>query len=215
MAIPGTSAANAAANPLGTAPLGTAPVGGRAGAVIDVLPLHLNLAGRRVVVVGGGPVAARKVSACIGARADVLVVAPYACEQVVEQARTGELSWRDREYRAGDLDGAWLVFAATGDPGTDEQVEAQATAQRIFCVRTDDAAAGTARSPAVVRRDDVLISVGSVAAGGTGTADPRRSAAVRNAIAQAMDSGSLPLRRHRAGPGRVVLVGGGPGAPTC
>jgi uroporphyrin-III C-methyltransferase/precorrin-2 dehydrogenase/sirohydrochlorin ferrochelatase len=80
----------------------------------------------------------------------------------------------------------------------------------------------------VLRRDDLVISVGStrVVADGpaglstgestascVGSTDPRRAAAVRNAIALAMDSGSLPLRRHRPGPGRVVLVGGGPGDP--
>ena len=177
----------------------------------DPLPLHLTIAGRRVVVVGGGPVAARKIAACLAAGADVMVVAPYACEQVVADAAAGLIDWRQRDYRDGDLDGAWLAFTAIGDRCTDDLVEAHATANRIFCVRADDAAAGTARTPAVVRRDGLVIGVGST---GTGDqVDPRRVAAVRNAIAQALDSGSLPLRRHRPGPGRVVLVGGGPGDP--
>jgi len=172
-------------------------------------PLHLSLTGRRVVVVGGGPVAARKVAAFLAAGADVLVVAPYACEQIVADAAAGLLGWQQRDYRHGDLDGAWLVVAATGDRATDEAIEAEATAQRTFCVRADDAAAGSARSPATLRRDDLVISVASSGAGGT--ADPRRSVAVRNAIAQALDAGTLPLRRHRPAGGHVVLVGGGPG----
>ena len=179
------------------------------GGAAQFLPMNLELSGRRVVVVGGGPVAARKTAACLAAMADVLVVAPYACEEIVANAAGGLLTWAEREYLAGDLDGAWLVFAATGDGLTDADVESHATAQRTFCVRADDAAHGTARSPSVVRRDDLVISVGSAVA--AQPADPRRSVAVRNAIAQAMDAGSLPLRRHRAGPGRVVLVGGGPG----
>jgi len=174
----------------------------------DLLPLHLSLAGRRVVVVGGGPVAARKVDAALAARADVTVVSPYACEEIAAAASAGTLAWIERDYVRGDLDGAWLVVAATGDRRTDEAVEAHATAQRTFCVRADDAACGTARSPAVIRRDDLVISVGS---GSSVGADPRRSVAVRNAIAEALDAGSLPLRRQRPGPGRVVLVGGGPG----
>lgn len=177
---------------------------------MDVLPLHLSLAGRRVVVVGGGPVAARKVTALLATGADVLVVAPYACEQIQADAAAGGLIWEQRDYRSGDLAGSWLAVAATGDLATDEQVEAQATAERIFCIRADDAAAGTARSPAVVRRDDLVISVGT--AGSGAPVDPRRAVAVRNAIAVSMDTGQLPLRRHRSGPGRVVLVGGGPGA---
>ena len=64
-----------------------------------MLPLHLSLAGRRVVVVGGGPVAARKVDACLTAGADVLVVAPYACEQIVADAAAGLLDWQQRDYR--------------------------------------------------------------------------------------------------------------------
>src|SRR5664280_2353492 len=115
-------------------------------------PLHLSLTGRRVVVVGGGPVAARKVAACLAAGADVLVVAPYACEQIVADAAAGLLGWQQRDYQRGDLVGAWLVVAATGDRVTDEAVEAAATTQRTFCVRADDAAAGSARSPATLRR---------------------------------------------------------------
>ena len=80
-------------------------------------PLHLSLAGRRVVVVGGGPVAARKVAACLAAGADVLVVAPYACEQIVAEAAAGTLGWHERDYRAGDLDGAWLVVRRDRRPG--------------------------------------------------------------------------------------------------
>jgi uroporphyrin-III C-methyltransferase/precorrin-2 dehydrogenase/sirohydrochlorin ferrochelatase len=176
----------------------------------EVLPLHVSLTGRRVVVVGGGPVAARKVSALLGVGADVWVVAPWACEQVQADVASGAVMWQQRDYRGGDLDAAWLAVAATGDRSTDERVEADASAERIFCIRADDAAAGTARSPAVVRRDDLVVSVGSAGAGAP--VDPRRAVAVRNAIATSWDEGSLPLRRHRSGPGRVVLVGGGPGA---
>jgi uroporphyrin-III C-methyltransferase/precorrin-2 dehydrogenase/sirohydrochlorin ferrochelatase len=171
-----------------------------------LLPLHLALRGRRVLVVGGGPVAARKVASCVEAGADLLVVAPYACESILAHDAAGLLTWRCAEYCAADLDGAWLVFAATGDRLTDDAVAVAAEAARVICVRADDAALGTARSAAVIRRDDVLVSVGSA-----GDADPRRTVAVRDAIAGALDSGALPVRRQRSGPGRVVLVGGGPG----
>ena len=177
-----------------------------AGPDIGLLPLHLVLRGRRVVVVGGGPVAARKASSCVEAGADVLVVAPYACEQIVADDAAGLLTWRVGEYRADDLGGAWLVFAATGDRLTDAAVAFDAEARQLFCVRAGDAALGSARSAAVVRRDDMLISVGSA-----GSPDPGRTVAVRDAIAAALDAGTLPLRRHRPGPGGVVLVGGGPG----
>lgn len=171
-----------------------------------LLPLHLVVRGRRVVVVGGGPVAARKATACLDAGADVLVVAPFACEAITDDHAAGRLTWRCAEYAATDLNGAWLVFAATGERAVDAAVAADSHARRLFCVRADEAASGSARSPAIVRRDDLLISVGSA-----GAADPRRAVAVRDAIGAALDTGALPVRRQRAGPGRVVLVGGGPG----
>lgn len=171
-----------------------------------LLPLHLALRGRRVVVVGGGPVAARKVASCLDAGADVLVVAPYACEEIVDDVTADRVTWRCGEYSAADLDGAWLVFAVTGESSVDVAIAADAEARRMFCVRADDAALGSARSAAVIRRDDMLVSVGSA-----GSADPRRAVAVRDAIAASLDGGALPVRRQRSGPGRVVLVGGGPG----
>lgn len=190
--------------------------------MVGALPLHLALEGRRVVVVGGGPVAARKARGLLDAGAAVCVVAPYVCEELRELAAAGTVEWLTAEYRSGDLAGAWLAVAATGDLPCDAQVERDATADRIFCVRADAAAAGTARVPAVVRRDDVLITVGTDARGAAdrpagaanepaGAADPGRSIAIRNAIAAALDAGAFPLRRHRPGPGSVVLVGGGPG----
>ncbi|GAA2001498.1 uroporphyrin-III C-methyltransferase/precorrin-2 dehydrogenase/sirohydrochlorin ferrochelatase [Nakamurella flavida] len=183
-------------------------------------PLHLDLAGRPVVVVGGGPVAARRAAGLVAAGALVTVVAPYACEDVVAAADAGDLVWHEREYLAGDLDGMWLAVTATGDPATDEAVERAADAQRTFCVRSDRADRGSAATPAVLRRPGVTVSIGSGPIGGPGDSasagrqvDPRRTRAVRDALALALDSGAVPLRRHRPGVGRVVVVGGGPGDP--
>jgi uroporphyrin-III C-methyltransferase/precorrin-2 dehydrogenase/sirohydrochlorin ferrochelatase len=173
-----------------------------------LLPLHLSLSGRRVAVIGGGPVAWRKVRSALEADALVTVVAPWACDELAAAAAAGEVEWEQREYADGDLVGSWLAFAATGDVDTDDAVEAAADAARIFCVRAS-AGAGTrngTRSPAVLRRDAVTVSVSSAEG-----ADPRRAVAVRDAIGLALDAGRLPLRRVRSGAGRVTLVGGGPG----
>ena len=164
-----------------------------------VLPLHLSLTGRRVVVVGAGPVAERKVSMCLEAGAELIMVAPHACPGLVERHRAGLVAWRRRRYRTGDLDGAWLVFAATGYPVTDRAVEDHANARQMFCVRADNAEAASARSAAVLRRGDLVVSVGTDPSAGAGPApgDPRRVVAVRNAIGEAIDTGALPLRRYR------------------
>ncbi|RKS77695.1 uroporphyrin-III C-methyltransferase/precorrin-2 dehydrogenase/sirohydrochlorin ferrochelatase [Motilibacter peucedani] len=172
-------------------------------------PLLLGLAGRRALVVGGGPVALRRVRGLLDARADVLVVAPDVIGDLRTLAESGAVTWRRGDYEPADLAGAWLVQTATGSPAVDSAVAADAERARVWCVRADDAAASTAWTPAVSRRGDVVVAV-------SGGRDPRRARALRDAVALALDTGSLPLRRHRPpadGMGSVALVGGGPGDP--
>lgn len=169
-------------------------------------PLTLDVAGRRAVVAGGGPVAARRAAALADAGADLVVVAPYLCEPLAELVAAGRARWLPRDYASGDLDGAWLAHTATGDRHVDDQVAADAEAARVWCVRADDAAASAAWTPAVARLGDVLVAV-------TGGADPRRAVRLRDAVQTALETGGLPLRRTRVGTGSVALVGGGPGDP--
>ncbi|WP_273654562.1 uroporphyrinogen-III C-methyltransferase [Cellulomonas fimi] len=170
-------------------------------------PLLLDVAGRRVVVVGGGPVAARRVTRLVDDGADVLVVAPRLCEDLADLVARDAVRWAGRAYATGDLDGAWLVHTATGDPAVDDAVAADAEASRTWCVRADDATRSTAWTPSVARVDDVTVAV-------TAGRDPRRAAALRSAVQLLLETGELPLRRHRRGPvGTVTLVGGGPGDP--
>ena len=161
-------------------------------------PLHLDLTGRRVLVVGGGPVAVRRVRALLEAGAAVDVV---ALDVVAEMP---EVPVARRAFDAADVEGAWLVVSCTGV--VDEEVAQVCEKSGIWCVRADDAVASRAWVPAVARLDDVVVSV---SAGG----DPRRAIALRDAIALAVDVGELPLRRGRPGAGSVALVGGGPGDP--
>ncbi len=169
-------------------------------------PLVLGLAGRRAVVVGGGPVAARRTTALVEAGADVVLVSPWVCEDLHELADARVITWVPRDYTGGDLDGAWLVHTATGDPATDDLVAAHAEGARVWCVRADDAALSAAWTPAVARAGDVTVAV---TAGG----DPQRATTLRDAVALALDTGTLPVRRHRPHTGSVALVGGGPGDP--
>jgi uroporphyrin-III C-methyltransferase/precorrin-2 dehydrogenase/sirohydrochlorin ferrochelatase len=161
-------------------------------------PLHLDLTGRRVLVVGAGPVAVRRVQALVAAGAVVDVVAPEV------SAGLGAVVVQRRAFRPDDVVGAWLVLACTGL--VDDAVAAACEERGIWCVRGDDAAQSAAWVPAVTRLDDVVVSV---SAGG----DPRRAVAIREAIALALQAGDLPLRRRRPGEGSVALVGGGPGDP--
>ncbi|HEX4698794.1 MAG TPA: uroporphyrinogen-III C-methyltransferase [Actinomycetes bacterium] len=170
-------------------------------------PLVLDLAGRPAVVVGGGPVAARRARGLVDAGADVVLVSPWVCEDVRDLVAGGGVRWEPREYADGDLDGAWLVHTATGDRQTDDRVAADAERARTWCVRADDAGRSPAWTPAVARTGDVTVAV-------TAGRDPRRATRLRDAVAVAIDSGELPMRHaRRQERGRVALVGGGPGDP--
>jgi uroporphyrin-III C-methyltransferase/precorrin-2 dehydrogenase/sirohydrochlorin ferrochelatase len=169
-------------------------------------PLLLDLTGRRAVVVGGGAVALRRVRGLLEAGASVTVVAPST---VPELSPEQGVSLVRRAYETGDLEGAWLAHACTSDPAVNAAVAAEAERLRIPCVRADSAGRGSARVPASVRAGDLDVTVSTAGDG----ADPGRARAVAGAVALLLDTGGLPVRPRRAGPGRVALVGGGPGDP--
>ncbi|GAB4099445.1 uroporphyrinogen-III C-methyltransferase [Sinomonas halotolerans] len=177
-------------------------------ALQDLYPTALRLLGRPALVVGGGAVAARRAQGLLDAGAVVTVVAPQAHDDVARLASAGLLTLVPRGYETADLEGVWFVQTATGVPAVDMRVAAEAEERRIWCVNAADHEASAAWTPATVRVDDVTVAVN---AGG----DPRRAKALKDAIALALRTGRLPLRRHRKDaerrPGRVALVGGGPG----
>ncbi|MET9884210.1 uroporphyrinogen-III C-methyltransferase [Streptomyces sp. NPDC006430] len=169
-------------------------------------PVGLRLAGRRVVVIGGGQVAQRRLPALIAAGADILLISPSATPSVDAMAETGEIRWERRRYQDGDLAGAWYALIATQNREDNERASAEAERERVWCVRADDASAATAWTPATGRVEGVTVAVL------TGN-DPRRSAAVRDAVVEGLRDGSLTASRHRSHTPGVALVGGGPGDP--
>src|SRR5215467_13959281 len=184
-----------------------------AGAEFAIYPLSLRLTGRRVVVVGGGSVALRRVTGLRTAGADILVVSPQLSPTLGDLAGRGLITARTRGYEPADLDGAWLVFACTDQPGVNAAVAADAEQQRIWCVRADDAAASAAWVPATGRSGPVTVAVNA-------GRNPRRAAALRDRFVATVDTegrlaekaGELQDGEPRS-PGRVSIVGGGPGDP--
>jgi uroporphyrin-III C-methyltransferase/precorrin-2 dehydrogenase/sirohydrochlorin ferrochelatase len=168
---------------------------------VSTYPLFLRLAGKRVVVVGGGQIAARRIAALRASGADVTVVAPY-----IEASVTGVRVLRRSYDGPADLEGAWLVHACTDVAEVNARVAADAEAAGIWCVRADDAEQSAAHTPAVVRSGDVGIAISA--------GDPGRSIALKAAITTALETGELAARPTRAATrGWVALVGGGPGDP--
>ncbi|MGC4893004.1 uroporphyrinogen-III C-methyltransferase [Micromonospora sp. DT31] len=176
-------------------------------------PLGLRLDGRRVVVVGGGAVATRRVPALLDAGADVLLVSPELTPALRAHVDAGRLRWQPRRFVPADLDGAWLVQVAVDDRAAAEAVSDAAAERRIFCVRADDRTAATAWTPAVTRHGPVTVAV-------LGGGDPRRAMATRDAVRALLGArqgpGWTPPATEGAplaAGGRVALVGAGPGDP--
>ncbi|GFM20685.1 multi-functional enzyme siroheme synthase cysG: uroporphyrin-III C-methyltransferase + precorrin-2 oxidase + ferrochelatase [Mycobacterium sp. PO1] len=166
----------------------------------------LRLTGKKVVMVGGGTVAQRRLPLLVASGADVHVIAISATPAV--EAIDG-ITLNLREFRTGDLDGAWYAIAATDDPDVNAAIVAEAEARHIFCVRADIAREGTAVTPASFEYEGLAVGV---LAGG----EHRRSAAIRSAIHEALQQGVI-ARDDSVTPGvvrgGVALVGGGPGDP--
>ncbi len=89
-------------------------------------PLFVNLRGKKVVVVGGGKVAERKILSLLKARADVTVISPKITKKIENERCKGNLKLINRQYRNGDLDNAFLVIAATDCPVTNEKASKDA-----------------------------------------------------------------------------------------
>ena len=163
----------------------------------------LRLTGKKVVVVGGGTVAQRRLPLLIANGADVHVITRSATPAV--EGISG-IRLTLREFRDGDLDGAWYAIAATNDPDVNAAVVAEAERKHIFCVRADVAREGSAVTPASFEYEG--LSVGVLAGG-----EHRRSAAIRSAIHEALQQGLITAETPGVVHGGVALVGGGPGDP--
>jgi uroporphyrin-III C-methyltransferase / precorrin-2 dehydrogenase / sirohydrochlorin ferrochelatase len=169
-------------------------------------PAGLVLAGRKVVVVGGGQVAQRRIPGLLTADAQVTVVSPGVTPSVQGMVRAGEVAWLEREFEPADLDGAWYVIAATDDGDVNAAVSRAAESRQIFCVRSDDALSATAWTPATGRHGKLTVAV-------LASRDPRRSAAVRDAVLDGLRRGDIVAPAFRTRTPGVVLVGAGPGDP--
>ena len=125
------------------------------------LPVNLLVRGRRVVVVGGGRIAARKVEPLLDLGAEVVVVAPEVSAEIRGWADAGRVRLELRPFAPADLDGAWLALTATGDPEVDGAVFAAGEAVRVWVNSADDPAHCSFTMMSVVRRADVVVAFGT------------------------------------------------------
>jgi siroheme synthase-like protein len=143
----------------------------------ELLPLFLNLTGRLVVLVGGGPVATAKLRQLLAAGALVHVVAPEITDEILnaEAMPDAQMTVARRRFEPADLDQAWLVVAAA-TPEVNRQVADVAETRRIFVNAVDDPANASAFLSGVVRRDGVTLAIS------TSGAAPALTALLREAL---------------------------------
>ncbi|KAA0918190.1 NAD(P)-dependent oxidoreductase [Dietzia sp. ANT_WB102] len=190
-----------------TAALSAASAGPAPAPALDGLPLTVGLAGREVLLVGAGPVSARRAVTFLEAGANLRVVAPHVDPAMADLAeRAGDrLVVVVRPFTTADLDTPWMVHVATGDRRVDAQVAALCDERRIWCVTAGDSALGSVRVPA---RTAVATPAGLVRIA-VDSGDPRRSVRVGRHVARSLATAPAGLRaRRRPATGWVALVGG-------
>ncbi len=122
-------------------------------------PLFANIKGKKVVVIGGGNVAERKVQPLVAAGADVLLVSPELTEGIRRMASEGILTVKERGFEPDDLDDAWLVISATDDPDVQKEVVSETERRHIFCNVVDIPDMCSFIVPSMVRRGDLCIAI--------------------------------------------------------
>ncbi len=150
-------------------------------------PLFADLLGRRCVVIGGGMVAQRKVTTLLGYGAQVTVISPVVTKRLAVYVRQGKIRHAARRFKRCDLDGAWLVYAATSDQATNELISRTAQRSRIFTNVVDQPSLCSFIAPAIFSRGPLTIAVS------TGGASPSLAKHVRDELGRTVGAHYVPM----------------------
>src|SRR5580700_280965 len=104
---------------------------------MSLFPIFVKLEGRLIVVVGGGNIAEAKIPGVLAAGGRIRLIAPAVMPQIAEWVRFGKIEWLPKEFEAADLEGAFLVIAATSASGVNEAVYREAETCGILCNAVD------------------------------------------------------------------------------
>jgi uroporphyrin-III C-methyltransferase/precorrin-2 dehydrogenase/sirohydrochlorin ferrochelatase len=126
---------------------------------MNLFPIFVKLAGRRCLVVGAGTVGQAKIQSLLDAGAKVRVVAPHGTAVVTEWTQKGLVEWEVREFKPSDIDGAFLVIAATNSTTTNEVIHQESQQRNILCNSVDDPENCDFYYGSVVRRGDLQIAI--------------------------------------------------------
>lgn len=165
----------------------------------DGYPIVVRLAGRKVLVVGGGAIALRKATGLLAAGAAVTVISP----EFVDGLDTGSATLVRRPYATDDVAGHWLVIAATDDPAVQQQVFDDGQRHGVFVNAVDDPDRCSFILPAVERRGPVLVAVS------TQGRSPALAARLRDRLAAALPDDVADVAEHLAAERRQIRAEGG------
>lgn len=122
-------------------------------------PMFVSLAGKKVLIVGGGRVAARRVETLLEFSCAITVIAPQAEERIVRWQQEGRLTWERRIFHPEDVNGAFFVIAAADDRTVNDSVAAYCKAERIIVNHAGDKAQCDFYFPGIVKKEQVVIGV--------------------------------------------------------
>ncbi len=145
-------------------------------------PISLTqMNGKMATVIGGGPVATRKVRGLLSVGANVMVVSPELTAGLQTLLDEGQITWLSRKYEAQDIEGATLVFAATNDRDVNRAIGETCATKHILCSVADAPGEGNFHSMAIHRSEDVVLAVG------TQGSQPSKAKEVRNQLRWLLD----------------------------
>ncbi|MFU9138875.1 siroheme synthase CysG [Erwinia tasmaniensis] len=128
---------------------------------MDYLPIFADIRNKPVLVVGGGDVAARKIVLLRRAGARVLIAALALCEELAQLANSGDVEWLAGTYHSTQLDGVFLVIAATDDARLNAQVFEDASARHLLANVVDDQPKCSFIFPSIVDRSPLVVAISS------------------------------------------------------
>ena len=133
---------------------------------MDYYPIQLNIKGKQVLIIGGGKVAQRKLAGLLDADAQITIVSPEITDRIREYCQSGKVIWKQKSFTKDDLEGAFLVIAATNDPETNKAVKRFVSTQQLLLM-VDDPEESDFILPAVMNRGRLTLTVSTSGASPT------------------------------------------------
>lgn len=122
-------------------------------------PMFIDLTDKKILVAGGGTIALRRIRTLLKFRADIRVIAPELCEELAQLESEGKISAERREYRTSDIDGVYIVLAATDDHEVNRRIWEECRAAGVTVNVADDRSLCDFYFPSIVMTEDTVIGV--------------------------------------------------------